>query len=484
MTDKAILNSLFKGAGVKRSALLAECVCTVKRYLDITESELKSIRWVNKKGQDEQMLKNKEIESLITHRELYVKDIKKDEKRYEKIESVATFLSHIPVLNNIFKYFFSSLKASNIAKQIERIENIDVGSDEFIKKIHKLTPEEHSIIVEFFSQRSDWSYGLLNRLPGKVETFTKTLLLRARFQGEDVSIFSDELYSALKRYLLRNWFDLQSKPELLLTDLKASSFRQKGDDETLLKLAAELLRLKNRDLDLLLLFLDEIARLKSDIPRLAKEAIATGNPFLFRSLFLNFKEAEEFAVGGKLNSSLETKYGNLFEKLMHGFGNCRGIYDGGVDVAVGTKAFDIKSGSNVMNKSMVDAFSAKQTLIQDVKLLPDLDTYKIALGYGRRDDFNSFMARIESEILDGREAWTEITGIDYSPEIIFAISGLVPRIFGVESLVGSMLDKIEKYQENDSDISAFQELFANIFPSISLTPAAEKEINSINSLLA
>lgn len=169
MTDKAILNSLFKGAGVKRSALLAECVCTVERYLDITESELKSIRWVDKKGQDEQMLKNREIESLITHRELYVKDLEKDEERAEKSESVAIFLSHVPVMNNILKYFVSSRKASTIAKQIERIENIDVGSDDFIKKMEKLTPEEHSSIVEFFSQRNDWSYGLLNRLPAKLK---------------------------------------------------------------------------------------------------------------------------------------------------------------------------------------------------------------------------------------------------------------------------------------------------------------------------
>lgn len=484
MTDKAILNSLFKGAGVKRSALLAEYVCTVVKYLDITEEELKSIRWVDKKGQYEQMLKAKEIASLITQRELYLKDIDKDDEKLKKSESVAIFLSHVPVINNVLKYFISSRKASTIAKQIERIENIDAGSEEFIKQLKGLTPEEHSNIVEFFSQRSNWSYGLLDRLSNKSETFAQTLFLRARFQGEDVSIFSEELYSALKSYLLRNWFDLQSKPELLLTDPKASIFRQKEDDEKLLGLAANLLRLKSIKLDLLLLFLDELVRLRSDIPSLAKEAIVTGNPFLFRSLFLNFKEAEEFAVGGKLNSSLETKYGNLFEKLMHGFGNCRGIYDGGVDVAIRTEAFDIKSGPNVMNKGMVDAFSAKQYLIQDVKLLPDLDTYKIALGYGKRAKLNSFMGEIESEILDGREAWTVITGIDYSPEIIFAIAGLVPRIFGVESLVGSILGKSEKYKINDKDVSAFQELFLNNFPPISLTPAAEQEINSINSLLA
>lgn len=484
MADKAILNSLFKGAGIERSALLAECVRTVENYLGITEEELKSIQWVNKKGQYEQMLRDRDIESLITHRGLYLNDVEKDEESSEKIESVAIFLSHVPVITKILKYFVSSRKASTIAKQIARIESIDVCSDEFIKKLGRLTPEEHSGIVKFFSQRNEWSYGVLDRLPGKIETFADSLLLRAKFQGDDVSIFSDKLQPTLKHYLLKNWFELQSRPELLLTDPEASSFRQKGDDEKLLGLAADLLRLEARNLDLLLLFLDEIVRLRSDIPTLAKEAIVTGNPFLFRSLFLNFKEAEEFAVGGKLNSSLETKYGNLFEKLMYGFGNCRGIYNGGVDVAIRTKAFDIKSGPNVMNKAMVDSFSAKQYLIQEVKLLPDLDTYKVALGYGKRDELNSFMAKIESEILDGREAWTAITGIDYSPEIIFAIAGLVPRIFGVESLVGSMLGKSEKYQKNDSDVSAFQELFTNNFPPIGLTPAAEKEIGSINSLLA
>jgi hypothetical protein len=273
------------------------------------------------------------------------------------------------------------------------------------------------------------------------------------------------------------------QPDLLFTDQNASTFRQKEADEKMLRVAKVLLGIENKRLDLLLLFLNEIIKMQNDIPRLAKEAISTGNPLLFRSLFLSFKEAEEFAVGGKLNSSLETKYGTLFEKLMYGFAQCRGIYNGGVDVAVNTNAFDIKSGPSVMNKSMVDAFSRKQSLIQDKKLLPDISTYKIALGYGKRDNLNSFMAQIESEILDGRQAWTEITGINYSPEIIFAISGLVPRIFGVESLVGSSLGKSEKYQEKDSDISDFDNLFTNNFTPLTLTPEAQQEINFINSLI-
>ncbi|TVP60386.1 MAG: DNA (cytosine-5-)-methyltransferase [Nodularia sp. (in: Bacteria)] len=483
MTDKAILNSLFKEAGIKRSALLAECVCTLDNYLNITEQELRKIQWVNKSGQNEQMIKNQQIEDLIIRREYHLKDIYKEDEKIEKLKSVSIFHSHVPVIKNILGYFISSTKALNIARKIQIIDDINVDNPEFIGKFKSLIPEENGNIIKFFAQKNDWSYDLLARLPNKIETFAKTLFLRAKFHNEEVSIISEDIYLKFKQYLLRNWFALQSNPQLLLDDEDTIIFRKKDTDQKLLNIAVELLGIPNRNLNLLLLFLDEIVKMESDIPELAKKAISTGNPFLFRSLFLNFKEAEEFAVGGKLNSSLETKYGNLFEKLMVGFAKCREIYDGGVDVAVGCGAFDIKSGPKVMNKGMVDAFSAKQLLIQDKKLLPDLATYQVALGYGKKDDFNSFMAKVETEILDGREAWTKITGIDYSPEIIFAIAGLVPRIFGVESLVGSILGKGNKYQKNDSDVSAFQELFTNHFTPINLTPAAEKEINSINSLV-
>ena len=189
------------------------------------------------------------------------------------------------------------------------------------------------------------------------------------------------------------------------------------------------------------------------------------------------------SLGGKLNSSLETKYGNLFEKLMFAFDNCRGIYDGGLDVIVGDSAFDIKSGPNVMNKSMVDAFSAKQVLIEDKKILPEIKSYKIALGYGRRNDLNSFMAKIDSEILTAREAWKEITGIEHSPEIVYAIAGLIPQFFESKSIINSILDKSESTPINEIDRSSFIQLFDNHFDKIELTPEAKKQIDIIDNLL-
>lgn len=168
---------------------------------------------------------------------------------------------------------------------------------------------------------------------------------------------------------------------------------------------------------------------------------------------------------------------------MYQFEHCRGIYSGGLDVAVGSIGFDIKSGPSVMNKSMVDAFLAKQYLIQEKQLVPEINTYKIALGYGKKDNLNSFMAQIESDILDGRQAWTQITGIEHSPELVFAIASLIPRIFGVDSIVSSILGKSQKYQDNNEDNTAFMELLVNNFSPIILTPEVEKEIQEINSLL-
>ncbi|WP_347276817.1 MULTISPECIES: PmeII family type II restriction endonuclease [Cyanophyceae] len=317
----------------------------------------------------------------------------------------------------------------------------------------------------------------------RVRTFSSALRLRAKFHNKTISIASEESFLEFKRYLLKNWFNIQANPNLLLTDEATALFGNQVEDIESIQVLASLLELDTNKLDLLVLFLDEILSIAERIPNLAKEAILTENPFLFRSLFLKFKEAEEFAVGGKLNSSLETTYGNLFEKLMGEFENCQRIYDGGVDVVVGGDAFDIKSGPNVMNKSMVDAFSAKQVLIQDKKMLPDISTYKIALGYGKKEQLNQFMGKIEFEILTGRESWKKITGIEHSPEIVFAIAGLVPRIFNVKSLVGSVLGESERYEKENTDVSEFEKLFRNNFTPINLTPEAQTEISTINSLL-
>ena len=307
--------------------------------------------------------------------------------------------------------------------------------------------------------------------------------MRSAINQTEASILSEQNYCQFKRYLFKKWYRLQSEPQLLLEDIDAKVFVKNDIDINLMSVAVNLLKLDRQKLNLCLLFLNEILKLEKDIPKVAQEAIVNGNPFLFRSLFGDFKEAKNFAVGGKLNSSLETKYGNLFEKLMATFNNCRGIFDGGVDVVVEHNAFDIKSGPNVMNKSMVDAFSAKQRLIQEQQLLPELKSYKIALGYGKRENLNSFMAKIDSEILTAREAWAQITGIQHSPEIVFAIAGLIPKILGVRSVVSSMLTKSNLHGKDEIDELKFKELFNNSFAPINLTPQAKAELETIEYIL-
>lgn len=481
MTDKKLWNVLFEDAGVQRSALLAENIRTVEKYLEITEEELKGIRWVDKEGGYIQMITNKEIEKFIDKRDFYLEKIGQGEER-ERIESVSLQLSHKPIIRKVLKYFVSPQKAAIIARSIGTLEKIITDSQSLKVAFVKLPYEERENIEQFFAQKEEWDYFSLKTLPDKVETLTRTLLLLSRLKNQEVSISSDETYLRLKHFLLKKWFELQEAPHSLLPDIVPSIFCNNNEANQIIHVIVNLLKLSNKHLDIALLFLQEIIGMKSGIPAIAQEAISTGNPFLFRSLFLSFSEAKEFAVGGKLNSSLETKYGNLFEDLMSEFGNCRGIYDGGVDVVVGGDAFDIKSGPNVMNKSMVDAFSAKQRLIQKENLLPDISIYKIALGYGKKEKLNSFMTKIDTEILTGREAWRKITGVVHSPEIVFAIAGLVARIFGFKSIVNSMLGSGEKYLEYDTDDSDFTEFLASTFSPINLTSEAESEIALINSL--
>ena len=313
--------------------------------------------------------------------------------------------------------------------------------------------------------------------------FAKTIYLKGEINKQELTIHNIDIYRKFKTYLLKNWYRFQEKPEIFLEQCIESSFINNDFDQNSFEVVAKLLSLEEQNLNIALLFLNEIIKMSTDIPNLTNKAISTGNPFLFRSLFLDFKEAEKFAVGGKLNSSLETKYGNLFEKIMGAFCYCREIYDGGIDVVVDNNAFDIKSGTNVMNKSMVDAFSAKQILIQGKKILPELNTYKIALGYGRRENLNSFMAKIDSEILTAREAWKTITGIEDSPEIVFAIAGLIPKVFEVNNLVSSILNKSQNNKIDSSNNLEFSELFNNHFDQIELNLESREKIEKIENLL-
>lgn len=128
-----------------------------------------------------------------------------------------------------------------------------------------------------------------------MKIFVHTLVFRAQLQGLDISLLAPTLES----YLFKNWFRVQEKPNILLTASEVLQLVKNKQEEELLRVAVSLLSLKKKSLELLFPFLEQIISLNNKLPSLAKEAILTGNPFLFRSLFLNFKEAQELAVGGK-----------------------------------------------------------------------------------------------------------------------------------------------------------------------------------------
>lgn len=481
MTEKEILDVVFRESKVKRSSLLAECVYSIDRYLNIEEDELKRISWVDKSGSPEQMIKSEQIESLINHRNAYLSGIPED-RLAEKVREIAASFAHFPILLELLKNFMPNRKARIIAGEIDRIERINVNSSDFSGLLNSLAREERENVSSFFSQKDFWSYELLKSLDFEVKILTEALKLKAEVSGLESSILDDSKRAKIKIFILNNWFKFFGEVSFF-DAIREAGFVENSSDELIFQLASSLFHLGNKNLHLLFLFFNETLKMKEGVPKIALEAISTGNPLMFRSLFLSFRDAQEFAVGGKLNSSLETKYGNLFESLMFAFAHCRGIYNGGVDVAVNENAFDIKSGPNVMNKSMVDAFSAKKILIERERLLPDLGTYKVALGYGKKENLNSFMAAIESDIIDGRDAWSTITGVKHSPELVFKIARLVPKFFGIKSLVGGMLGNNELHFETDEDIAEFNNMFDKAFSSIHISPEARAELDVIDNLL-
>jgi site-specific DNA-cytosine methylase len=205
MTEKEVLDVIFRESKVKRSSLLAECVYSIDKYLEIEEDELREIAWVDKKGSPEQMIKDDQIESLINHRNAYLRGIPED-KHIEKIREMAASFAHFPVLKGLLKNFVPTKKASTIAEGIERIESIDVNAHDFTGLLNNLTREERENVNTFFSQRSAWSYEFLGSLDKEVGIFTESLKLKAKFLGLDSSILDDEKLGKLKIFVLNNWF--------------------------------------------------------------------------------------------------------------------------------------------------------------------------------------------------------------------------------------------------------------------------------------
>lgn len=482
--DKDIIKALLKDAKVKKPSLLTEKIFSLNNYINITEEELSRFKWIDKKGKDIPMVQDKEIDNIIAKRDYYLKDISEEERKHKKLAEAAVWFSEQPIIKNLLKEFISTKKANNIASQIKSIDQIKTKSTAFSETLNSLSAGEKENVVNLFLQKDIWDYKSIKSLQNQANVFAESISLRAILRQENISIHNQKEFRSFVQYLLKNWYRLKEEPDLLVEDCKKLKLIKSKKDIEYLKIASKLFFLDASHLSIALLFLEEIIKMKKSIPELAGKAIITGNPFLFRSLFLDFDEAKEFAVGGKLSSSLETKYGNLFEKLMVSFNYCQEIYDGGVDVLVGDNAYDIKSGPNVMNKSMVDAFSAKQVLIQDRQIIPEIKSYKIALGYGKRENLNSFMAKIDSEILTAREAWKKITGIKHSPEIVYAISGLIAQFFGSKSIISSILEKGESANLDKINNQQFQEIFDYHFDEIELGSQEKKEITIIKSLFS
>ncbi|UMZ73112.1 PmeII family type II restriction endonuclease [Natranaerofaba carboxydovora] len=486
MDDLTTLKVLFKDAGVHhRSSLLAEAIHTIERYLDIDEDYLRSIVWVDKDGNRVQMISNNQIENIITKRDINLKDVDPKNERIEKIKKIATQYVHVPIIKDINKYFIPSRKANKLAVDLGCIDNINkIEKYDSFNQLNKVEKDE---LLSFYNKNDITNIQSLKQLTKRSQTIVDTIKTLCLFNNYSIN---DE--SSLKKNFLLNWYNLKLNPSLV-KDIILNNIPDLSSEisEMITNKITAIFQLLNLDpvyFDIALAYLEEIAKIKKDVPQMAHQAIKTGNPFLFRSLFLSYDEAKEFALGGKLNSSLETKYGNLFEKLIASFNACRVIKEGGIDVAVKGEVFDIKSGPNVMNKSQVDAFSAKKYLIEKENLLPEFNEYKVAIGYGKPEQLNSFMSTIEKEIFTGRKAWEKLTGKNYSPEIAFEIACFVAKIFGRKSLISSMLGREDnEIQSNKLNLlkedRLFKDMFDGLFTEAKLSNEARNELNNIRSLI-
>ncbi|MGG0473526.1 PmeII family type II restriction endonuclease [Priestia aryabhattai] len=478
MEEKELLQVLLSNEKVHRYSLLAEYIGTFDNYLSITEEELSDIKWVDKEGQREQMVPPEQIRDIIVNRESYLDGTSK-EQWSSKIRNKAEDLRHVKVLTDLTA-FFAKRNFTGLAFDIKRAEALNDIKSIDADALKRFSIDKRQEFIEFILQKNDWNLELIKSISNKVHKIVDIIILIGKVNNIDTSAIDT---NKIKKEVLKNWFDIEKDP-MHLKDIIKGEVSEFGQEKgrNIIERVATLFKLEETHFNIALLFIAEILKMEKDVPKMAQRSLKSGNPFLFRSLFLSFNEAQTFAVGGKLNSSLETKYGTLFEKLMSAFGVCKGIYNGGIDVTIGDESFDIKSGPQAMNSNQVQAFLSKQRLIKQ-NILPSIKSYRIALGYGLSTQLNSPMLSIKEEIITGRDSWEKITGKRHGPEVAFAIGSYVARMFGNDSIVASMLNAGQNYEISTEDDKEFKKFFKSMFEEIQLTPKQQEEIQQIENLI-
>lgn len=475
------------GVSSRDRSLAGEMIADMDRLAFSDERTLSELRWVDKKGKDKIVLEPQQIESVFRSLSQVTQGIPNAERpnflrryvdeQWEK-KKLADFLS----------VFEDKKKAVELAQQLQNFDQLVNMTPNNITALCQGLGVSHRAITAIV--------GVVSNLRGKQDdfettrqellqfaldhhTFTKAMQVSCFAQGlTSPDTFTEEKRRSLEIELARSNWMIEPNIKRLEQIFAQSVGLPPSAHADFLPVARRVSlmfdpRIKHQHRKALAVIWGVVAKVYFEkVPEYTSKAMKTVNPFLVRPLFRCRSSAMVYAVGGKIASSLETIWGEALEDLFLAMSaKARGVRNGGIDAVVDRDAYDIKSGPAVMNNDQVNVLQIKRGLIQEERRVPTLDTFRVALAYGRSDQvFGTMASQMRlGAILPARESWHTITGDPLAPEKVYKLCAIVADTVGVSGAIdtanGSIGDD-DKTAGTEDDEEVFANLFTSSFDSL------------------
>lgn len=453
MSSPAKVSFFLEKAGVssRRRALAGEMIASIENLASIEEEDLVRMEWPNKNGEFRDIFNQRDVQRVFSLLAEITEDVQEPTSALRDYIEIET---NVIELTKTLSTFDKSDAASRFARRIKKFPALvtkDAGEIKEISEQAGFTPKATQALLNVkgaiesdFDEIDDRiqafrQYASDNEM---VSSGFRSAFCAQKALGEDD--FSAAQKQELARLLAQETWSFGLDIDALLTLAEQALGETIERTDRVVKLAERLRLMMDPRISwkfrrALFEIWQNVEKVYFDkVPRFTAEAIETVNPFLVRPLFRSFAAAKVYAAGGKIASSLETIWGTTLENLFIIMGDeARGVGNGGIDVVVGRDGFDVKSGPAVMNNDQVNVLEIKQRIIEQDNYVPSLDTFRVALAYGKEDQaFGTMSSHVESrDILPAREAWLHVTGDELSPEKVYGLCGLIADIVGVPDVI-------------------------------------------------
>lgn len=494
MRDSNLITSFLVSSEVakKDAGLVAEMIHTVESFVSASESTFSSLMWPDKSGRDRILLKSQDINKILSRRERVLLGVSEGDRANE-FRVYVDKQRKAQQLTNFLSVFTDSGEAAQIAAKVGSLDDLvamyRVDQLSQLGLIRSGTQEKLAPVLNY-SVSTESPALTLQVLASEREGYSQAVRVIAfankitqNYTDFDIRRFTANLSATAT---LSSW-------ETCSANVRAAIAQsvQGNQVDAVFNIAYRCHSLFSNPLTsperrVAFVFISALETVLTDsAPRMVTESIRSTHPFLVRPLFRSYPDALVFAMGGKLASSLETIWGSRGEDLFLALGpDLRPVRNGGIDVVKGRNAYDVKSGPAVMNKDQVDILHIKQDIIQQGKRVPGLDTFKVALVYGREDAaFGTMAPDIRAgNILPARRAWEELTDDALAPERIYAIAGLIADLVGVPNSIAAVTTNAPVNTHlSDEEINTYDEEFSRIFDN-AFDPPAIKTAESLKRL--